>query len=282
MGRSSRRFLHCDRHHGFALGVAFTVIGLLGCSGDRSDDDSGTSESELRKRKPPTTGSPSPPQSLAARYATLSDLNDGALKSALYDLVKDHRALGYDGARDVLLNAREFVGSDGKLECIYTGRRQKPDGSREPGEFNTEHTWPQSLGAEHEPARSDLHHIFPVYDRANSARNNHLYGVVGCLHGKGTCAFSDGGSALGDDDNGDLAFEVRAETRGDVARAHFYFSVRYRLHIGAEEEATLRSWHRDDPVDGSERARNDAIEALQANRNPFVDRPGLVSQISDF
>ncbi|MFZ5949748.1 MAG: endonuclease, partial [Candidatus Rifleibacteriota bacterium] len=40
--------------------------------------------------------------------------------------------------------------------------------------------------------------------------------------------------------------------------------------------------HREDPVDEEEKARNDRIENIQHNRNPFVDRPDFVDQISDF
>jgi hypothetical protein len=34
-----------------------------------------------------------------------------------------------------------------------------------------------------------------------------------------------------------------------------------------------------DPVSDTERARNDAIHALQRNRNPFVDRPEFVALV---
>ena len=77
-------------------------------------------------------------------------------------------------------------------------------------------------------------------------------------------------------------FDVRPERRGDIARAHFYFSVRYLKPISSVEEPTLREWNKSDPPDERERARNDAIEALQRNRNPFIDRPDLVDQIDDF
>jgi deoxyribonuclease-1 len=35
----------------------------------------------------------------------------------------------------------------------------------------------------------------------------------------------------------------------------------------------LLDWHRSDPPDGHERWRNDRIEVLQGNRNPYIDRP---------
>jgi hypothetical protein len=38
----------------------------------------------------------------------------------------------------------------------------------------------------------------------------------------------------------------------------------------------------EDPVDARERTRNDAVEAVQGNRNPFVDCPGLGAAVQDF
>ena len=47
-------------------------------------------------------------------------------------------------------------------------------------------------------------------------------------------------------------------------------------------EATLRRWNKLDPVDQAELERNDAIEKIQGNRNPFIDHPEYVDQISNF
>jgi len=61
----------------------------------------------------------------------------------------------------------------------------------------------------------------------------------------------------------------------------FYVSVRYGKQIPDDMEAVLRRWHAQDPVDTDERQRTDGIEAIQGNRNPFVDHPGYVSKIGD-
>ena len=38
----------------------------------------------------------------------------------------------------------------------------------------------------------------------------------------------------------------------------------------------LLAWHEADPVDDTERRRNDVIFGFQGNRNPFVDNPDWV------
>lgn len=82
----------------------------------------------------------------------------------------------------------------------------------------------------------------------------------------------------------------------DIARSYFYLSVAYmdewsccdvegvnKSDIKPWMEDILRSWHRDDPVDYFETVRNDAIyNDWQKNRNPFIDHPEWVQQISDF
>ena len=53
--------------------------------------------------------------------------------------------------------------------------------------------------------------------------------------------------------------------------------------INSWEEKILRGWHKDDPVDSMEVKRNEIIfEQFQHNRNPFIDHPEWVDQISDF
>jgi len=208
----------------------------------------------------------------------MESLSKDALRSALSGLVSGHTALGYDSARDYMFNTLDV--HDGHLECVYTGRLVPPDGTRIPGGFNTEHSWPQSDGASSAPANSDLHHLFPSDSIANSARANWPFGETLCQ--ADACSYFGGGSELGEDAQGQTVFQVRTERQGDIARAHFYFSVRYHLPIDAKEEATLRQWHCADPPDALERARNDGIEAVQHNRNPFVDRPDFAQRLIDF
>ena len=52
--------------------------------------------------------------------------------------------------------------------------------------------------------------------------------------------------------------------------------------MSKDQETFLRKWNEQDPVDDAEMARNDAIEKLQGDRNPFIDYPNLAQDISKF
>ena len=73
-----------------------------------------------------------------------------------------------------------------------------------------------------------------------------------------------------------------AEARGNLARAYFYMSFLYRIHIQDTLEEKLRAWHFEDPPDTMEETRNSLIEQVQGNRNPFIDHPETVKHVIDF
>ena len=213
-------------------------------------------------------------------YLFAEGLSSAGLRIELEDFVNDHFSLGYDDARDAIYDYLD-VHSD-MIECVYTGRLVAPDGTRTPSGFNTEHSWPQGEFNGEEPMRSDLHHIFPSDGTANNTRGNYDFGWTDCDQNN-SCDWSDGGSRLGSARSGNgLAFTVRESRRGDIARAHFYFAIRYNMSIPAEEEAALREWHCQDPPDDLERERLQLISVRQYNRNPFIDRPDFVDRINDF
>ena len=150
--------------------------------------------------------------------------------------------------------------------------------------MNTEHTWPQSMGADREPFRGDLHHLYPTDSRANSIRGNYPFGEVdgeqvdfNCPSKIGSIRDPRSGRYIGS-----RGFEPPDEHKGNVARAMFYSAVVYNKHIDDVEEYYLRKWHKEDPVDVRERTRNDEIEASQGNRNPFIDFPQIADHIKNF
>jgi hypothetical protein len=203
-------------------------------------------------------------------------LIDADLERVLRDANAGHITYTYADARDHMFGTIDNV--EGLVECVYTGRTIETSDRTDAYNkgFNTEHTWPKSRGAEFEPAKSDLHHLFPTTIESNGVRSSFFFGDV-----TGSISWTESGSELGQDTLGNKRFEPRDVHKGDIARAMFYFAVAYGHDIPAFEEDILRQWHTADPVDDDERARHEAVAAFQNSRNPFIDRAERADRISD-
>lgn len=205
----------------------------------------------------------------------------------------EHKAIGYGAARKVLMGTLSLKGSPGNyavrdVYCEKDFTNSELGGSIGPGKIppdaviNTEHTWPQSrfnrsMGKEVQ--KSDLHHLYPTDSQMNSARGSFKFGDVAVPEKTLKCPQVKLGTAAGGSEE---IFEPPVAHKGNVARALFYFSIRYHIAIDPREEAFLKAWNRMEPVDQAERDRNDAIYKIQGNRNPFVDYPELANEIADF
>jgi deoxyribonuclease-1 len=207
-------------------------------------------------------------------YQSQASLDGSALRSSLLNRIDGHHSLGYDGAREYMFS--ELDNEQGEVECVYTGQRVQTWGIPQNDIMNTEHTWCQSWGADSNPAKADLHHLYPTMSGANSRRGNLELGWVI------DSSWSQGGAIYGDDVRGQRVFEPRNVHKGDAARALFYFSVRYEMSMPDYMEGVMRLWNVQDPPDAHERSRCGRIETRQNNRNHFIDRPGFIDRISDF
>lgn len=230
----------------------------------------------------------------AGYYSAAEGKTGAALLQALSRIVCRARVLGYDSARDSMYSFVEDPDNDDLLADVYVGRvatvNSRPTAAA--ANFNTEHSWPQSRGAQSDPAMSDIHHLFPSDATANSERSNLPFGiVVGTPQWTSPDPDGDGDvSKRGPDASGRMVFEPRNAKKGDVARAILYFYVRYKDRPTANftlenfnvEEATLIQWATADPPDTFERQRNSLAFRAQGNRNPFVDRPEFVAAAGDF
>ncbi len=164
--------------------------------------------------------------------------------------------------------------------------------------FSREHTWchswmptyPSESGNEY----SDQHHLFPTnQNNANGVRSNHpLAKVVNVTSSYLECKY-------GTDSNGNYVFEPRDVHKGDAARALLYMALKYdgvsgndwtfstlssrlvsSLGETFQDVNLLLQWHRQDPPDKWEVDRNDYVQSIQQNRNPFVDHPEYASYIN--
>lgn len=226
-----------------------------------------------------------------------------ALKSDLSKLIgANYVDLGYDGA----LRAYKTTDTDenGKIIDIYSKYRWSVSDSggnykKEGDCYNREHTVPQSVFNKGSPMVSDVHHLFPTDGYVNNQRGNYPHGYVSSWKYKSTNDTKVGSS----DSNKNHGYsgtvcEVPDEYKGDIARAYFYMVTRYETKLPSWKNYdafdgktfpamkkwainTYLEWNDLDPVSEKEIKRNNAIYALQKNRNPFVDHPEAAHKIWD-
>lgn len=235
-------------------------------------------------------------------YSGAYRLYGTALRSALHTIIDGHSVVSYDG----LYSA--FVSTDskpnGKVWDIYSdipggtpsyeyshGQKKCGSYSGEGDCYNREHSWCDSwLGATN-PARSDLFHMYPTDGYVNNRRSNYPYGTVGSVswtssNGSklGTCSYPGYSGTV---------FEPITAYKGDVARSAMYMSVRYYtedskwITTPGTNKSDLLPWYANllydwsiqDSVSTKELNRNNAIFAIQKNRNPFIDHPEFAAEI---
>jgi endonuclease I len=227
-----------------------------------------------------------------SEYATISTAS-ATFKSDLHALIYPHTAQFYSsyGAFMVpLFEARDTTGDQRVITCVYSGENKmyvEPFDWTATG-YSREHTychnWMPSNPADapERPEYADYHHLFPTnQDDANVLRSNYPLGVV-----VGTPTSTYLGCKFGNDVNGNKVFEPRNEQKGDAARAIMYIAVcydgvdgfnwKFRNPISSsinygQDQNVLKAWHFQDPPSNREIARNDYIDSIQGNRNPFID-----------
>ncbi len=203
-----------------------------------------------------------------------------------------HRTLGYNAARRAMYTHID-VAADGRVYGVYSGFSQPARETTFLDPINAEHTVPQSFFGRSDPMLSDIHHLFPTHKDVNSARGSDPFGEIpdtdttrwygltpdGALARLSSPPETDRDAYS--EDRPDV-FEPREVHEGDAARAVLYFYTMYPGRAGSLDRITrnapevLGVWHRIDPPDDRERQRNERIEAVQGNRNPFIDHPELV------
>lgn len=160
---------------------------------------------------------------------------------------------------------------------LYCGESFKPRDRR----VNIEHVFPMSWATkdlrcgDRQQCRarsnrfnrieSDLHNLYPARADLNKARGSYRYGLI-----KGEKTVEKGCDF--ELDYRARVAEPRPAVRGDIARAMLYMEAQHGLTLHKKTKQLMERWQRDDPPSAEERRRNDIIERLQGNRNPFIDR----------
>lgn len=225
-------------------------------------------------------------------------LSEDALWEYLVDNYKTSTTLGYTDARDVLYGEIDLQPGN-LLETIYSGYTITLDPYEDPSTnayqqgVDCEHTWPQSYGADQEPQKSDMHHLYPCKSNVNSSRSNSPFGeipdpdtdnwyrldeVLNTIPTSNIDEYSE------KDNYGDDTWEPREEVKGNIARSMFYFYTMYYDDIQNsfmdDQMDELYAWHQQDPPDDDEIERTWEIATYQQNKpNPFVLDETLIERI---
>lgn len=244
-------------------------------------------------------------------YSTVNTQRGATLKTVLYNKILGHTTLSYTPG---VWNAYSTtdVQPNGKVWDVYSTRfdqaspyeytmvtNQCGTYSVEGNCYNREHSFPQSWFGSATPMVSDVHHVFASDGKVNGERGNFPYGNVTTINYTSLYGGKRGTSTLNYGYVGTV-FEPIDEYKGDFARGYFYMATRYENLIASWVSNTgatdvlngtsfpcflpwqlslLQQWHNLDPVSDKEMKRNNAIFALQNNRNPYIDSPHFVQRI---
>lgn len=238
-------------------------------------------------------------------YTSALGLNGQPLRAALYNIIKVSNQLSYTpGLWNAYYTTDAKPGN--KLWDIYSdipggtpsyqydlGSDQCGNGANHENScYNREHTWPQSKFGSSYPMQSDLWLVYPTDYYVNNQRGDMPYGKVGTA----TKTFSNGtkiGNNIYSGAPTGMCFEPIDSFKGDIARSYFYITTRYladsntfvnwemanNVTLKPWAIAMLLDWHHNDPVSKKEIDRNNAVYALQNNRNPYIDYPQFVDCI---
>jgi endonuclease I len=243
-------------------------------------------------------------QAPANYYNSANGLSGTALRLALHNIIDAHTVKSYASlytyynSTDILTGDTIWdmysLKANGTANYYYRNISADRCGnySVEGDCFNREHSWPQSWFNSNTPMVSDLFHVYPTDGKVNGIRSNFPYGKVAIATTTTT-----NGSKLGPCASPGYAgtvFEPIDTYKGDFARTYFYMTTRYYTEdaswstSSSSTTSTFKSdlkpwtillmmkWDSLDPVSAKEIARNNAVYAIQGNRNPFIDNPAYV------
>ena len=237
------------------------------------------------------------PNNSGTYYQSADGKKGAALKTAFFNIIKNHTDIGYDG----LIEAyhKTDTRADGKLRDWYSNATNytwddRNGNNREGAGWNREHSVPQSWFSKSNPMKSDIVHVLPTDCYVNNRRSSYPFGEVGNATYTSNNGYSKLGSCKTSGYSGTV-FEPNDEIKGDIARIYFYMVTCYedRFTGWTAGSATqvfssnkyeglktwcmdmMMRWSKNDPVDAVETARNNAVQEVQGNRNPYVDYPGL-------
>jgi len=223
-----------------------------------------------------------------------TNLNGTAFRREVASLItRTHvKQTTYDGLRNVFPSSDKDPYTPGNILWFYTGTSVPFNGSFNTG-TNREHVWPKQAGKafpKESECGSDSHHLRPANSSLNSSRSNNNFGEVPKTNGnivvengstsyKYLCYQANNTFYPGENYRGATARVLMyVQTRwGDKFNLEFVLGTGFSKTIGDIED--LMKWHYQEPPTEEERLRNEAVFAIQGNRNPFIDHPEYATKI---
>jgi endonuclease I len=247
-----------------------------------------------------------------ASQVSASEYNGISTSSAsfvtdLHDLINPHTSIFYGSYASTMINlfvvrdtfVTGAVTFDKVLNCVYSGETKlynEPFDWTANGysrEHTFAHSWMPSFDASNpeQPEYNDQHNLYPTRQvNVNDLRCNYPFGEVITVETGWPVANPQG--FIGLDANGNRVYEPRDEHKGRVARSLMYMAVSYTDAANSfsfnrpngqqclsfqidypQNQYLMKQWHFEHPPTGWDIARNDFLDSLQNNRNPFVDQP---------
>jgi len=218
------------------------------------------------------------------------ELDGQDLLEAVQDNFTAASILSFSASRDSLFG-RVYQEGD-SLYCVYTdwsvymppGADPTQAAFQDGAGINTEHAWPRANGADLDPARADMHHLFPTRVDVNGDRGNLPFGEISDVLtdrwyylDQQSSSVPASNRAAYSEYRQNVAFEPREAFKGNIARAMMYFYTIYRDEAVAaapeffnQQRTTLCQWHAQDPVDAIEWERTYRIAGHQDDKpNPL-------------
>ena len=207
-------------------------------------------------------------------YSSCDGKTGTSLKSALASFNKPTNT-SYDWSRYEA--ADEAQDDSTSILSLYTRHNIKKNshcGNYSWDKWNREHVYTQTKFPN---SKTDNHNIFACEGQINGYRGDKEFAN---LKGKGGTQVTVFGHLTNCYQTGDY-FEPCDEAKGEVARACLYCSVYYGYDLNDIFDSidTCLEWNSKFPVTPREIYRNNVVQGLQGNRNPFSDHPSYAQAI---
>jgi hypothetical protein len=245
----------------------------------------------------------------ASEYTTVNTASPTFITD-LKAVINPHNSIFYSNYAPVMVNlwqARDTFAVVGAntftrvINCAYSGETKLFNnpfdwtGTGYSREHTFPHSWMPSFPADNpeQPEYNDYHNLYPARQtNVNDIRCNYPFGEVVTVE----VNFLEG--TLGLDASGRRVYEPRDEHKGRAARALMYMATCYNGPAATfnfnnpvgkqclntpitypQDQNVIKKWHFQYPPNGFDISRNDFLDSVQTNRNPFVDQPDYACYI---